>query len=160
MHGLCFLLVLLPALPFPGLAAAQGRAVDPADRAAISTCLDEGKDSPQACIGSIAVVCSRRDASNTLEAEVTCARREAAVWRERLDSMTVTLARTLEPGARNRFAAVQRAWEDYAGLKCSFIGEQAPAARAAVFQSGCELREVANRAIEVERFMRHNARRR
>lgn len=153
--------ILLVAVATPVVASAQATAPAEADdRGAIASCLKEGRDSPQACIGSIALVCARRESGDRLEAEVNCTRRETTIWRERLDTTNDTLEQTLGADARKRFAAIQRAWEEYVALKCSFIGEQAPLPRAAVFQAGCQLREVATRAIEVERFLRHAERRR
>ncbi|MGL5362639.1 MAG: lysozyme inhibitor LprI family protein, partial [Bosea sp. (in: a-proteobacteria)] len=88
------------------------------------------------------------------DTEVSCARREAAIWRERLDAGQLGYAQQLQPAARSRFVALQRSWESYTAQKCAFFGEVQPVPRAAVMQSGCELREVANRAIEVERDLR------
>lgn len=73
------------------------------------------------------------------EAEIDCARREAAVWRERLEAAARTLGPRLESGARSRFAAVQRAWESYAVQKCALLSDMQPAARAPTAQAGCEL---------------------
>ena len=96
------------------------------DRAAIASCVRESLDRPRACIGTIAVVCARQAQGDRREAEIACTRREAAVWRERLDLATINLAQRLEPGPRSRFAAEQRSWESYVGLKCAFVGWQEP----------------------------------
>ena len=128
------------------------------DRAAIASCVRESLDRPRACIGTIAVVCARQAQGDRREAEIACTRREAAVWRERLDLSTSALAQRLDSGARSRFAAEHRSWESYVGLKCAFVGEIQPPATAAVMQAGCELRSAASRAIEVEGWVRRLAR--
>jgi hypothetical protein len=52
---------------------------------------------------------------------------------------------------------VQRSWESYAAQKCTFMADLQPAAHAPTMQAGCELNEVAGRAIEVERLARRQA---
>jgi hypothetical protein len=76
------------------------------------------------------------------------------VWRERLDLAVNALMQRLAPGPRSRLASVQRSWETYVAQKCMFVGEIQSAARGAILQTGCELRAVASRAIEVERLIR------
>jgi Lysozyme inhibitor LprI len=144
---------------FAVLAQSPGRAnVSAEDRTAIASCVRESMDRPRACIGTIAVVCARRAQGDRREAEIACTRREAAVWRERLDLSTMALAQRLDSGPRSRFAAEQRSWESYIGLKCAFVGEIHPPATAPVMQAGCELRSAASRAIEVEGWIRRLAR--
>jgi hypothetical protein len=132
----------------------QGNGVSQADRAAIATCVRESGEMPRACIGTIAVVCTREPGVVRESADIACSRREAAVWRERLDLALASFAQRLEPGPRSRLAALQRSWEGYSAQKCAFAGEIQPPARAAAMQAGCELREVALRAMEVERLAR------
>lgn len=144
-------LLLLAALP----ATAQNADVTGTDRAAMSACLRESLESPAACIGSIAVICARAaGAGDRREIEISCARRETAVWRERLEAASGAYAQRLEPGARSRFIALQRTWETYAAQKCAFFGDTQPPARAATMQAGCGLREIASRTNEIEREMR------
>jgi hypothetical protein len=144
----------LSLVSLPSLAQAPST-VSPEDRASIVSCLRESPTTPQACVGSIAVVCARTTTGqDKRDTEVTCARREAAIWRERLDAGQLGYAQQLQPAARSRFVALQRSWESYTAQKCAFFGEVQPVPRAAVMQSGCELREVANRAIEIERDLR------
>lgn len=148
---------VVAALLVPGIvpARAQGEDVTGSDRAALSECLRESLTSPGACIGSIAVICARAGGEGVRrEAEVACARREAAVWRERLNAASAAFARQLDSESSERFVALQRAWENYTVQKCAFFGEIQPAARAAAMQAGCSLREVASRANEVERELR------
>jgi hypothetical protein len=154
------LLVLLAlAAAAPAAAQAPGEnAVTAADRAAISSCVRESGEMPRACIGTIAVVCARQPGMARDGAEVACSRREAAVWRERLDLGLAAVAQRLEAGARSRLAALQRSWESYSAQKCAFAAEIQPPARAASMQAGCELRETALRAIEIERMTRRQAR--
>lgn len=137
--------------------AVEGAAVSSSDRSTIASCLQESADAPRACIGTIAVVCSRQGTGDRRDAEMDCSRREAAVWRERLDAASTALSERLESAPRNRFAAVQRSWEDYFTQKCAFIADVQPSARAPITQAGCELREVATRAIEVERLVRRQS---
>jgi uncharacterized protein YecT (DUF1311 family) len=132
-------------------------AASEADRAAISGCLRESADAPRACVGAVAVVCARQTGGDRRDAEIACSRREAAVWRERLDMAARVLAPRLEAGARSRLAAVQRSWETYAAQKCAFVADVQPAPRAPTMQAGCELSEVAARAIELERLVRRQA---
>jgi hypothetical protein len=137
-----------------GALAQSPGSVTAEDRNAISSCVRESTDRPRACIGTIAVVCARQAQGDRREAEIACSRREAAVWRERLDVATMALAQRLDSGPRSRFAAEQRGWESYVGLKCAFVGEIQPPATAPVMQAGCELRSAAGRAIEVEGWLR------
>lgn len=150
---LVFLLV-----PRTGLAAETDllpAAVDAADRAAIASCLRDSGGLPRSCIGAVAVTCSTRQGSgDRAETQITCSRREAAVWRERLDMSVSLAAGQLEAGPRSRLAAVQRSWESYVAQKCALLGDMTPAARSGVMQAACELREVALRAIDVERLAR------
>jgi len=136
------------AQPFDDAAASE------ADRIAIAGCLRESTDAPRACIGAVAVVCARQAGGDRRDAEIACTRREAAVWRERIEMAARMLAPRLDAGARSRLAAVQRSWETYAGQKCAFVADVQPAARAPTVQAGCELSEVAARAIELERLAR------
>lgn len=137
---------------------AQGASpVSAADRASIASCVAESGSTPRACIGSVAVVCARQAPGDRRDAEIACTRREAAVWRERLDVIAGALARRLESGPRSRLAAVERAWEGFTAQKCAFFAEVQPPAHAPVTQAGCELREVATHALELERTARRQA---
>lgn len=153
---------LLFSLLLAGPAAAQvenrGSGVAQADRATIASCIAEASETPRACIGAIAVVCTRQPGPGRDAGEVACSRREAAVWRERLDLGLQAVAQRLESGSRSRLAALQRAWEGYSAQKCALAAEIQPPARAASTQAACELREVALRAIEVERMARRQPR--
>ena len=156
-------IVLAMAALAANAALAQAQAPTPqapvpqADRSAIGSCMSESAGTPRACIGTIAVPCVGQASGDRRDAEIACSRREAAVWRERLDGASSLLARNLASGLRSRFAAVQRSWEGFAAQKCAFLGEVQPPARAAVMQAGCDLTEVAGRAIEVERLARTHA---
>lgn len=128
---------------------------DGTDRATVAACLRDGAQGPQSCIGSIAVPCSARQGSAERSvSQITCSRREAGVWRERLELAGNLAAGQLEAGARSRFTAVQRAWESFVAQKCALLGEVSAPAQAAGAQAACELREVALRAIEVEQLAR------
>lgn len=143
-----------------GLAAPETRAQAPdgnvtaADRATIAACMRESAEQPRACIGAIAVTCARQTSGERRDTEIACTRREAAVWRERLDFATSALSQRLASASRSRFGAVQRSWEEYVALRCAFTGEIETPARAPVMQAGCELRAVAARAIEIETIAR------
>ena len=153
----CLVLILiLSRAEAPAQAPPGG--VSAADRSTIASCVRDSGEAPRRCIGSIAVVCSRQGGTNREEAEVGCSRREAAVWRERLDLALAGLAQRLDSGGRSRLASLQRVWESYVAQKCAFIGELQPAARAGVMQAGCELREAALRALETERLVRQQGR--
>lgn len=149
-------LLLFLLAPGTGLAAEADllpAAVDAADRAAIALCLRDSGGLPRSCIGAVAVTCSARQGSaDRAETQITCSRREAAVWRERLDMAVALTAGQLDGGPRSRLAAVQRSWESYVAQKCALLGELSPPARSGVMQAACELREVALRAIDVERL--------
>ena len=148
-------LVLITALAL-GMAEAHAQApegaITPADRNAVASCLRDSTDAPRACIGTIAVVCFREGGQDRRETEIACSRREARVWRERLDNAARTLAERLDSGTRSRLAALQRGWEGYTSQKCAFAGEIQPPARAPTTQAACELRETALRSLEVERL--------
>lgn len=152
-RSIALLLLTCTFLPLPALS--QNADVTGTDRAAMSACLRESLESPGACIGSIAVICARTTTGgDRREIEVTCARRETAVWRERLDAASGAYAQRLEAGARTRFVALQRTWESYTAQKCAFFGDTQPPARAATMQAGCGLRELATRTNEIERELR------
>jgi hypothetical protein len=134
----------------PARAQAPEGNVTAADRATIAACMRESGGQPRACIGAIAVTCAGQTSGERRETEIACTRREAAVWRERLDLAARALVQRLGSGSRSRFAAMQRSWEEYVALRCAFTGEIETPARAPVMQAGCELRAVAGRAIEIE----------
>lgn len=147
----------------PGLLAAPAAAQTPTppgeaqgtDRAQLSVCLRQNLSRPQACIGSLAVPCLRQHTGTARgEAELSCTRREAGLWRERMEAASGLYSRGLEAGQRSRFMALQRSWEGYVAQKCAFMAEVQPADRAAGMQSACDLREVAGRAIELEKILR------
>ena len=151
-------LLALGLTSFDALAQEPNRgSVSAEDRATISSCIRDSADRPRACIGAIAVVCARQASGDRREAEIACTRREAGVWRERLDLAARAFAQRLESGPRNRFAAAQRGWEEYTALNCALIGEIERPARSPVMQAGCELRAVAERALEIERLARRHA---
>ncbi|MGL4729870.1 MAG: hypothetical protein ACRCWO_14065 [Bosea sp. (in: a-proteobacteria)] len=136
-------------------AAQQAQQSTGTDRALLSACLRESASSPRACIGTIVVPCVRQTPNAIRgESEVTCAKRETILWRERLDAASGTYAQALDSGQRSRFAALQRSWEGYVAQKCAFLGETQAAARMAAMQAGCDLQEVASRSIEIERGLR------
>lgn len=149
--------ILLASTAGSGAEALQA-AVSGPDRNAIASCLRDSIGAPRACIGTIAVVCARQTAGDRRTAEIECSRRETAVWRERLDLASAALAQPLAAGPRSRFAAVQRSWEAYSTQQCAFLADLQPPARAPVLQAACELREVAARALEVERLVRRRTR--
>ncbi|WID97332.1 lysozyme inhibitor LprI family protein [Bosea vestrisii] len=160
MRGLFALsLILAPFLSTAALSQVPTNPVQSADRLQVANCVRQGLATSPACIGLVAVPCVGSASGDRREAEITCARREEAVWRERLTLAGATLERTLEAGARSQFAALQLAWQSYAVQKCAFYGASQPPTRSAGLQAGCELREVAERALEVERFAARQTRR-
>jgi hypothetical protein len=108
----------------------------------------------------VAVACVRADRSNPRGAEGPCARREEAAWRERLTLALQATGRRLDAGQRSRLAALQLAWEGYVTQKCAFYGAAQPEALQAGRQAGCELREVAGRAIELAKALPQSGSRR
>jgi Lysozyme inhibitor LprI len=148
-----FALVAASLVATTASAAAQereGSGVVAADRSAVVACLRESEGTPRACIGAVAVPCAREGSGDRRDAAVECSRREAAVWRERLDFAGRVVAARLESGPRSRLGALQRSWEEYVSQKCALAGELQPASRAPLMQAGCDLRETALRAIEME----------
>lgn len=153
------LLAALSASVFSAPVLAQGPPAGPsppsspslaADRAQLLACLRQSQGAAQGCIGSIAIACVRDGRGDRSRAEQSCAKREEAVWRERLTLAGQVLGRSLDAGQRARFVTLQLAWEGYVAQKCLFYaGQQAPALQPGR-QAGCELREVARRAIELE----------
>jgi hypothetical protein len=156
-HVRVALLAALGGFAGTALAQAPEGGILAADRATIASCIRDSGEQARGCIGAVAVVCARQGGGSREEAEVRCSRREAAVWRERLEMALAALGQRLESGPRSRLAALQRSWEGYAAQKCAFASELQPAARAAVMQAGCELREVALRSLETERLIRQQA---
>lgn len=124
-----------------------------ADRMQMVSCLSQSDTAASACIGSVAVTCVRAASGDRRVAEADCARREEAVWRERLTFASLAVMRNADSGARGQFAALQVAWEGYAAQKCAFYGSMQPSARVAGMQAGCMLREVASRSLELERMV-------
>ncbi|WP_181832494.1 lysozyme inhibitor LprI family protein [Bosea caraganae] len=137
-----------PPVPNPTLAV---------DRAQMASCLRQSSTATGACVGLIAVTCVRAVTGDRRDAETTCARREEAVWRERLELASLAVMRATDSGSRGQFASLQLAWEGYVAQKCAFYGSTQPVARAAGMQAGCELREVANRSLELERAITQRA---
>lgn len=152
--GTAFAFAQTPPVP-PGPTPRQD--VTPQDRTAIANCLRESGRAANACIGSIAVVCARQATPATTDTAIACSRRELAVWRERMDAAALAYGRALAPAQRNRFLAVQRSWEGYSAMKCAFQAEMTAPARAGAMLSGCELRETAERAIDIDRLARRQA---
>lgn len=148
---------------FAGSAAAQTPPASPmlaADRAQLSACLRQSGTAASSCIGSIAVACVRATGTGRQEAEFGCARREEAVWRERLGQAVAIVGRSLDAGRQSRLASLQLAWEGFVAQKCAFYGAAQGEGLQVGRQAGCELREVAARAIEVERSLPQPAQRR
>lgn len=148
-------------LTVPALAQAPSRPANPAlaaDRAQLAACLRErGEEAATSCIGAIAVACVRAASADRRGAESGCARREEAVWRERLTLATQATGRALDAGQRSRLAAVHLAWESYVAQKCALYGAMQGEGLQNGRQAGCELREVAERAIELTRALARQA---
>ncbi|PTM42622.1 hypothetical protein C8D03_4215 [Bosea sp. 124] len=146
--GLAFLMLpLLCAAPV----AAQGSPAVAADRVQLAACLRDSRGSLPSCIGSIAISCVRAASGDRRAAEFSCARREETVWRERLMQAMQLSGRTLDAGQRSRLAALHLAWEGFIAQKCAFYGATQREGWQVGRQAGCELREVATRALELER---------
>ena len=131
-----------------------------ADRASIAECLRQQAGAPTACIGAVAVACVATAGVDRRAAETGCARREEAIWRERLNQGLQQSARALDAGQRSRLVSVHLAWESYVAQKCALHGATQPAVLQAGRQAGCELREVATRALELQRAVSRPAQRR
>jgi hypothetical protein len=150
---LCFLGAALPA-------AAQSSPALRGDLTALAGCLRESGSSASACIGSVASACVRAASGDPRSAEAACARREEAAWRERLTLALQATARALDAGRRSRLVSVQLAWESYVAQKCAFYGAGQRESLQAGRQAGCELKEVAGRAIELTKTLPQATRRR
>ncbi|WP_197279964.1 lysozyme inhibitor LprI family protein [Bosea sp. AAP35] len=135
----------------PGAALAQAPVPLAADRAQLSACLRDNRAGTPACIGSIAVACVGAASTDRRGAEVGCARREEAVWRERLIQAVQQSGRALDAGQRSRLVALQLSWEGFIAQKCAFYGSTQREGLQLGRQAGCELREVASRTLELER---------
>ena len=129
------------------------------DKEVIESCLAGSTDSPYACIGSVAVVCVKLTMPRGTRQEASCTERERMVWQTRLEASIQEVNRSIPTSARRRFATLQRAWQNYYTLKCDFISDDLPQERSATLQKGCELREIAARSIEVERYLKHQKKR-
>ena len=160
MNALRAVLLLSCLSPAAPAAAQQGAPALRADLAALTACLRESGRAPTACIGTVAVACVRAASSDPQRAEAPCARREEAVWRERLTLALQISARRFDAGQRSRLAALQLAWEGYDAQKCAFYAASQREAVQAGRQAGCELREVAERAIELARALPQGEQRR
>ncbi|MBS7698216.1 MULTISPECIES: lysozyme inhibitor LprI family protein [unclassified Chelatococcus] len=137
----------------PKLVAAQS------DSEVIESCLAGSAESPYACIGSVAVVCVKLTMPQGTRHEASCTERERTVWQTRLEASITEVNRSLPASARKRFATLQRAWQNYYTLKCDFMSDDLPQERSATMQKGCQLREIAARSIEVERYLKHQKKR-
>jgi hypothetical protein len=147
-----FATILLCAFALPGQAQTLPDAQLAADRRVIVECLRQDRSAPQSCIGLVAVGCVRA-AGDRREAEISCARREEVVWRERLNQAGAILLRSFDEGRRSRFASLNLAWEGYVAQKCAFYGTSQREGFQIGRQAGCELREVASRALELEKAL-------
>ena len=145
--GLALLLLALGASP----ASAQASTTLGADRAQLAACLRDNRSAAPSCIGAIAVACLSAAGTDRRAAEFSCARREEAVWRERLTQALQVSGRTLDAGQRSRLAALHLSWEGFIAQKCAFYGSTQREGWQLGRQAGCELREVATRALELER---------
>lgn len=132
-------------------ARAQASTTLSADRAQVAACLRDNRSAAPSCIGAIAVGCLGTAGADRRAAEVGCARREEAVWRERLTQALQASGRTLDAGQRSRLAALHLSWEGFIAQKCAFYGSIQREGWQLGRQAGCELREVALRALELER---------
>ncbi len=150
MFRLVLLLLVLGATP----SWAQGSAALASDRAQIAACLRDNRMSAPSCIGAVAVACVSAASTDRRAAEVGCARREEAVWRERLMLAMQQSGRSLDAGQRSRLAALHLAWEGFIAQKCAFYGATQREGFQLGRQAGCELREAATRALELERAAR------
>ena len=146
-------ILLLCSLAATAPAVAQTSPTLRTDLAALSGCLRDSGSSPSACIGAVAVACVRAASNDPRGAEAACARREEAAWRERLTLALQVTGRALDAGQRSRLAALQLAWESYVTQKCAFYGATQREALQAGRQAGCELSEVAGRAIELAKAL-------
>lgn len=155
MRSICLALGLTLWAAAP--AAAQTSPTLAADRAQLASCLRANATAAPACIGSIAVACVVAAGANRQAAEAGCARREEAVWRERLVQAVQQSGRPLDAGQRSRLVALQMSWEGYVAQKCAFYAASQREVLQAGRQAGCELREVAARALELERSSRPQA---
>ncbi|SEG20415.1 lysozyme inhibitor LprI family protein [Bosea lathyri] len=148
------LLLVFAATPLRAQAPAPpANATLASDRAQLANCLRENRTATQSCIGSIAVACVSATGVDRRAAEQGCARREEAVWRERLMQALQLTGRPLDAGRRSRLAALHVAWEGFIAQKCAFYGSGQQGGLQAGRQAGCELREVAKRALELESAM-------
>ncbi len=150
---LALLSVVCGSMPFWGSGAvlAQASATLAGDRAQLSTCLRDNRAMQPSCIGTIAVACVSAASADRRAAEVGCARREEAVWRERLTQAVQQSGRSLDSGRRSRLVALQLTWEGFIAQKCAFYGATQREGFQLGRQAGCELREVAMRALELDR---------
>jgi hypothetical protein len=149
MHLSRLILLLLAFGATPSWA--QGSATVAADRAQIAACLRDNRTAAPSCIGAIAVACVSAARTDRRTAEAGCARREEAVWRERLMLAMQQSGRSLDAGQRSRLAALHLSWEGFIAQKCAFYGATQRDGWQLGRQAGCELREVATRALELER---------
>lgn len=138
-------------------ASAQAPAPLAADRAQLGACLRDNRVAAPSCIGSIAVACVTAARTDRRAAEAGCARREETVWRERLMQAMQRSGQTLDAGQRSRLVALQLAWEGFIAQKCAFYGATQREGFQLGRQAGCELREVATRALEFERVTTRQA---
>lgn len=145
-------LCLFALVATPALAQTAPRAPTP-DAAQLTRCLNENGAAPAACIGVVAISCVRAASSDPRGAEAGCARREEGLWRERLNLALELTARPLDAGQRSRLTALQVSWESYVAQKCALYGSSQNQALQAGRQAGCQLREVAERAIELVRAL-------
>lgn len=148
---LAFKLVLLIVVLGTAPASAQSSTTAAADRVQLAACLRDNRAAAPSCIGSIAVACVTAASTDRRAAEVGCARREETIWRERLMLAMQQSGRTLDAGQRSRLAALHLAWEGYIAQKCAFYGATQREGFQLGRQAGCELREVATRALELAR---------
>lgn len=125
----------------------------PDDAQAIASCLADSGRVGQGCIGSLALICARRD-GNGPDANIACNDKERRVWAERAKVSLDAAREAFTPAQAKALVAFDDNGQAYRAAKCGLVSELAHPERRDVMKSSCELRETAMHALEIDRSIR------
>jgi len=139
-----------------GSAFGQADKPDPADTAAVETCLKNARANsrpPESCIGIVADPCLDNAEDPSTYGMVRCSVRECEVWDERLNRTYKKLMTELEPAKRTELRDMQRAWITFHEKKCDFHRVIEEGTVSIPLASYCGLEETGRQALFLEEML-------
>ncbi|MGJ0508242.1 MAG: lysozyme inhibitor LprI family protein [Methylocystis sp.] len=104
---------------------------------------------PANCIGVVAIACEQRDGTSD-GARSQCARREAAVWDQRLNAAYRKALDGMEKDGADNLRKTQRAWIAFRDARCVQAWATDHGSMAAPIQAWCEMELTARQALWME----------